>query len=327
TLSNPGVNWVMQVLSYLDSKRKVHKDAIRFCENILRRKSLDWDPLLRNNLVQPIRDVEMVITVGGDGTLLQASHFMDDSIPVLGVNSDPTVAEEVEELSNEFDATRSTGYLCAATVGNFEQVSRPEYLTKTKGNGSPLVNCRSSGLRVSTAAGSTAAMQSAGGFPTHIGSHDLQYLVREHILHGATNSSLMHGLIKSDESMHATWDSQEGVIYIDGSHVFHSIQNGDSIEVSSNGPVLKVFLPTTCQPVNDWHTENLKLYKKLLRTDYLKIIFSTSSFPNVRSVDSREKLSSKDFILFCRILWEHCSCFFMLYHVPKTFSSNKKETN
>ncbi|KAF9589766.1 hypothetical protein IFM89_028675 [Coptis chinensis] len=243
-----------KVLSFLDNRRKVHKDAIRFCENILRRKSLDWEPLLRNNLVQPIRDVEMVITIGGDGTLLQASHFMDDSIPVLGVNSDPTVAEEVEELSNEFDATRSTGYLCAATVGNFEQVlddilegrkafselSRisisvnrqllPQYALndlliahpcpatvsrfsfKTKGNGSPKVNCRSSGLRVSTAAGSTAAMLSAGGFPMHIASHDLQYLVREPILHGATNSSLMHGLIKSGESMHATWYSQEGSV-------------------------------------------------------------------------------------------------------------------
>lgn len=29
---------------------------------------------------------------------------------------------QVEEFSEEFDATRSTGYLCAATVKNFEQV-------------------------------------------------------------------------------------------------------------------------------------------------------------------------------------------------------------
>lgn len=28
----------------------------------------------------------------------------------------------MEECSNDFDATRSTGYLCAATVKNFEQV-------------------------------------------------------------------------------------------------------------------------------------------------------------------------------------------------------------
>lgn len=29
----------------------------------------------------------------------------------------------MEELSDQFDASRSTGHLCAATVENFEQVS------------------------------------------------------------------------------------------------------------------------------------------------------------------------------------------------------------
>lgn len=88
-----------QVLSYLDNRRKVHKDAINFCQDILRRKYVDWEAASRSNLSQPIRDVDLVITVGGDGTLLQASHFMDDSISVLGVNSDPTQAEEVSCLS------------------------------------------------------------------------------------------------------------------------------------------------------------------------------------------------------------------------------------
>ncbi|PQQ18703.1 hypothetical protein Pyn_30060 [Prunus yedoensis var. nudiflora] len=69
---------------------------------------------------------------------------------------------------------------------------------------SPLVNSRSSGLRVSTAAGSTAAMLSAGGFPMPILSEDLQFMVREPMSPGET-SSLMHGLIKSHQSMDATW--------------------------------------------------------------------------------------------------------------------------
>ncbi|KAF6159227.1 hypothetical protein GIB67_031998 [Kingdonia uniflora] len=230
----------------------------------------------------------MVITIGGDGTLLQASHFMDDSIPVLGVNSDPTQVNEVEEFSNEFDATRSTGYLCAATVKNFKQVldevlegnKAPTELSRIaiSANGqmlskyalndiliahpcpatvsrfsfrikadahlcSPLVHCRSSGLRISTAAGSTAAMLSGGGFPMLISCQDLQYMVREPISPEKGHSCLMHGLIKSDESMHAEWHSQVGKIYIDGSHVYHSVQHGDTIEVSSRAPVLKVFLP------------------------------------------------------------------------------------
>ncbi|KAB2043806.1 hypothetical protein ES319_D01G044400v1 [Gossypium barbadense] len=267
---------------------KVHKEAINVCQKILQQKPIDWKPIFRNNLSQPIHNVDLVVTVGGDGTLLQASHFLDDSIPVLGLNSDPTQAEEVEKFSNEFDATRSTGYLCAATVKNFEQVldgfledqivpsklsrisvsvnskvlptcalndiliAHPcpatvsRFSFKIRGDDetcSPLVNCRSSGLRISTAAGSTAAMHSAGGFPMPILSRDLQYMVREPISQGPAISRLMHGLIKSDQSMDASWFSKEGFIYFDGSHVFHTIQNGDTIEISSKAPVLQVVLP------------------------------------------------------------------------------------
>ncbi|CAK9171016.1 unnamed protein product [Ilex paraguariensis] len=278
----------LQVLSYLDGRRKVHKDAINFCQNILQKKSVDWKAVFRSNLSQPIHNVDLVVTIGGDGTLLQASHFMDDSIPVLGVNSDPTQAAEVEEFSDEFDATRSTGYLCAATVNNFEQildgilecgkipselsrmsirvnsqlvssyalndvliahpcpatVSRFSFRIRKDGQPcSPLVNCRSSGLRVSTAAGSTAAMLSAGGFAMPILSKDLQYMVREPISPGTGNSSLMHGVVRSDESMDMAWFCKQGLIYIDGSHVVYSIQHGDTIELSTKTPVLKVFLP------------------------------------------------------------------------------------
>ncbi|KAK9150733.1 hypothetical protein Syun_009042 [Stephania yunnanensis] len=269
-----------KVLTHMESRHKVHMDAVNFCQDILHRKSLDWEFLPRKSLSQPIRDVEMVITIGGDGTLLHASHFMDDSIPILGVNSDPTKVEEVEKFKDEFDARRSTGYLCAATVKNFEQVldeilegrKSPSTLTRilVSVNGqmlphlalndilvahpcpaiarddkscSALVNCRSSGLRVCTAAGSTAAMSSAGGLPMSILSQDLQFMVREPIPHGTADSSLTHGLVKSDQSIQAIWYSKEGKIYIDGSQIFHSLQPGDAIGISPRAPVLKIFLP------------------------------------------------------------------------------------
>lgn len=89
-----------QILQHLENRCKVHKDAINFCQDILSKKPIEWEPVFRNNLSRPIRNVDLVVTVGGDGTLLQASHLIDDSIPVLGVNSDPTRVEEVRSLSN-----------------------------------------------------------------------------------------------------------------------------------------------------------------------------------------------------------------------------------
>ncbi|KAJ9551517.1 hypothetical protein OSB04_015562 [Centaurea solstitialis] len=280
---------MLQVLQYLDNRCRVHKDAIEFCQDILRRKSVDWDAVFRCNLSKPIQNVDLVVTIGGDGTLLRASHFLNDSIPLLGVNSDPTQPEEVEEFGNEFDATRSSGYLCAATVKNFEQilnnilegrttpsevarmsirvnsiplstyalndvliadpcpasVSRFSFRIRKDGrqSSSSLVNCRSSGLRVSTAAGSTAAMLSAGGFAMPALSKDLQYMVREPISPSTSNFRLMHGLIKPELSMDIDWYTKDGLIYIDGSHIVHPVQHGDTIQVSSQAPILKIFLP------------------------------------------------------------------------------------
>ncbi|KAK6132533.1 hypothetical protein DH2020_033742 [Rehmannia glutinosa] len=201
-------------------------------------------------------------------------------------------ALQVEEFSEVFDATRSTGYLCAATVNNFEQmlegilenrlepselarmaVSLNSKLISTSAlndvllahpcpsvvsrfsfritqNGEPLSNLlhsRSSGLRVSTAAGSTAAMLSAGGSAMPILSKELQYMVREPILPDP-NAHLMHGFVKSDETMDITWFCREGLLYIDGSHVVHSVQHGDTIKLSSRAPTLKVYLPPHCYP-------------------------------------------------------------------------------
>ncbi|PPD73859.1 hypothetical protein GOBAR_DD29221 [Gossypium barbadense] len=250
-----------RIFHYIDNRCKVHKEAINVCQKILQQKPIDWKPIFRNNLSQPIHNVDLVVTVGGDGTLLQASHFLDDSIPVLGLNSDPTQAEEVldgfledqivpSKLSRISVSVNSKvlptcalndiliAHPCPATVSRFSFKIRGDDETC-----SPLVNCRSSGLRISTAAGSTAAMHSAGGFPMPILSRDLQYMVREPISQGPAISRLMHGLIKSDQSMDASWFSKEGFIYFDGSHVFHTIQNGDTIEISSKAPVLQVVLP------------------------------------------------------------------------------------
>ncbi|KAL2943334.1 putative NADH kinase [Bienertia sinuspersici] len=105
-----------------------------------------------------------------------------------------------------------------------------------------LVNCRSSGLRVSTAAGSTAAMLSAGGFVMPILSKELQYMVREPILPMGSNATMMHGWVRSDQTIEITWSSKEGFAYIDGSYVTHPIKHGDVIELSSSAPVLKIFL-------------------------------------------------------------------------------------
>ena len=74
------------------------------------RQELDW---------QHIEGSDLVIAVGGDGTVLSSSHFLDGDIPLLGINSDPTRDGE-REVMKKADERRSSGALCACTAANME---------------------------------------------------------------------------------------------------------------------------------------------------------------------------------------------------------------
>lgn len=65
--------------------------------------------------------VDLVISVGGDGTVLSASHFLGDNIPLVGVNSDPTRAEE-KSSTKRTDERRSFGALCLCTALDVERL-------------------------------------------------------------------------------------------------------------------------------------------------------------------------------------------------------------
>lgn len=280
-----------QGVGNLVDRHNRHEEAVKFCKDVLCRKPLEFKTVLRDEVNAPIHDVDLVITIGGDGTLLNASHYMDSSVPVFGVNSDPTRITEVEEKLDSFDATRSTGYLCGSTVESFEQVldeilegqREPVQLTRIltciDGIHShtyalndillahpspaavsrcsfrilkehdydccfPLVHSRSSGLRVCTAAGSTAAMYSSGGLPMPILSRNLQYMVREPILLD-DHTQFMHGWIQTDEIMNVVWGCRQGFIYLDGSHVFLPLKCGSTVQISSKAPPLKVYLDSS----------------------------------------------------------------------------------
>lgn len=52
--------------------------------------------------------------------MLSSSHFLGDNIPLAGVNSDPTRAEE-KSSTKQTDERRSSGALCMCTAVNVER--------------------------------------------------------------------------------------------------------------------------------------------------------------------------------------------------------------
>ena len=51
---------------------------------------------------QHLADLDLMIAVGGDGTVLSAAHFLDHgTIPLLGINSDPNVSSEDRKVTKK----------------------------------------------------------------------------------------------------------------------------------------------------------------------------------------------------------------------------------
>jgi len=194
---------------------------------------------------------DLVVTIGGDGTLLAASHLIGNGIPLLGINSAPG---------------HSVGFFCGATKGNVKETLaralRGELpateLTRMRVelNGKALHNrvlnealfChaspaatsryifilgdeeeeqRSSGIWVGPAAGSTAAQRSAGGKVLPLESKHLQYVVREPYTPAGGKFRFARGLVEPGEQLVIRSKMREAKVFLDGHRIVHSVTLGD----------------------------------------------------------------------------------------------------
>ena len=90
--------------SLIDTLKTRHGDVNFSCVN---RVDLDR---------QHLYDVDLVVAVGGDGTVLSAGHFLDNgTIPLVGLNSDPSTTLSQGSPLTKTDERRSHGALCYFT--------------------------------------------------------------------------------------------------------------------------------------------------------------------------------------------------------------------
>jgi NAD+ kinase len=88
-------------------------------------------------------------------------------------------------------------------------------------------------------------MAAAGGKVMEKESPGLQYLIREHMIENAPNKEeimgLNNGILGVEEQLHLRWNSQKGTIFVDGSHLTHSLELGDEVLINANAPPLALF--------------------------------------------------------------------------------------
>lgn len=78
-----------------------------------------------------------------------------------------------------------------------------------------------------------------------LSSSSLQYLIREHMIENAANKEevegLNNGILEKGAQLHLRWNSQKGRIFIDGSHLTHTLELGDEVVINSDAPPLALF--------------------------------------------------------------------------------------
>lgn len=220
---------------------------------------------------------DLVITVGGDGTLLSASHQIGADVPLLGVNSAPD---------------SSVGFFCAASKDGAEDAIGLALRGKLAGqtlqrmrvtrNGKVLSNrvlnealfChpspaatsryilrvlghdgdddeeeqRSSGIWMGPAAGSTAALRSAGGKVLPLRSSKIQYVVREPYRPRGQHFRLQRGLVRPGGRIEVRSKMRAARLFLDGHETFFEVGLGDLLVLENAAEPLHVLGMTRHTP-------------------------------------------------------------------------------
>jgi NAD+ kinase len=206
----------------------------------------------------------LVITIGGDGTFLTASHHIEAGV-ALAVNSAPrdsighfcltdrrgfaTALRNVEEgrlrplplarLAATLDASplpeRATNDVLIA----HDHPAATSRYRLTVGDRSE--EHRSSGLWIATAAGSTAGIRSAGGQAMPLRSRRLQYRVRELYREPGRRYRLAAGFVPPERSLAVDSKMESGWIFIDGARTAYRFRFGARLEVRVSKQPLWVF--------------------------------------------------------------------------------------
>jgi NAD+ kinase len=238
-----------------------HQGALEQIETTFHQLGWACEVVPRDAFTGPADDDDLVVTAGGDGTVLHTSHYIVNSVPLLGVNTDPE---------------RSVGYFCATDSNGLEgvlrvfeagglprfklhrlklevdgsEVGRPALNDVLVANVNPAATSqylliagprrerqKSSGIWISTPAGSTAGIRSAGGAVLPLRGAMLQYLVREPVMVPGSHYELLRGVRALSEGIEVISLMPNGCGYIDGPHEMVRLELGSRLRISAHHPL------------------------------------------------------------------------------------------
>ncbi len=188
-----------------------------------------------------VSKADAVVVVGGDGTLLRASHFIE-STPVLHVSSHTGKNEAFFARATRKDISRKIWLLTQGKYKITPLLRLEAFLNGEKlpfkalnevyaGSKTPYHVARyvlqignrkeeqkSSGVLISTPAGSYAWARSAGGKVLPITAKKIQYIIREPYVGRLTKPKMTKGALSGSQSVTVIsniWERHRGIVVID----------------------------------------------------------------------------------------------------------------
>ena len=248
-----------------------HQQTLDLLRQELSQRGVSFVEIERGQPWPQFEASDLVMTVGGDGTVLEASHHIGaQAPPIIGIRSSPLsvgflCAGSKSEIPAILDSIikGSLTYLNVARMqlevkhsDGMVSKSIPILNDVLYAHSNPAATSRyqitlgdrcevqkSSGVWLATPAGSTAAIYAAGGIVQDLQQTKFQYKVREPFYPPGTQpGNLLGGVLATDASLEIENRTQEAMLGLDGHHNLVSLGFGDITKFQS-GPVLRLAKP------------------------------------------------------------------------------------
>jgi len=251
----------------IDRFRRTHENhfwTLSYVESVLKNRKIKFTKACRGSSVNFSR-YDLIITLGGDGTFLEAARHAVGQI-VWGVNSDPSwsVGRFCSGNSKNFEKQLDQIMIGSMPVNKFSRLrlsfsdgtapmdvlndilvchENPAAMSRYFINvGKIREEQRSSGIWISTAAGSSGGIHSAGGKILPQESQTFQYRPRELYRSRHLHYALKGAVLKPSQKITLTSLMREGVVFVDGSHVCLPFSFAAEIQVTlSSNPLNIIF--------------------------------------------------------------------------------------